>query len=135
MRGGAIMGRQVPFWEAVVGFCRWAPVFKRLQTPMRVETANPLGNQDPGSRQAPWEDPCFQTRRTDILKCEAAKPPATSKGLTGGSDEADRSGKWVSFVKFLDLIASFLFFPSLLPLSPDSSSLSYNFCNSRGLSP
>lgn len=116
------------------GFCRRAPMFKRLQTPMRVETANPLGNQDPGSRQAPWEDPRFQAQRTDILKCEAAKPPATSKGLTGGSDEADRSRKWVSFVKFLDLIASFLF-PSLLPLSPDSSSLSYNFSRSQGLAP
>lgn len=113
---GAMMGRRLPFGEAAVGFCRRAPLFKRLQTPMRVETANPLGNQDPGSRQAPWEDPCFQAQRTDILKCEAAEPPATSKGLTGGSDEADRSRKWVSFVKFLDLIASFLF-PSILPAS------------------
>lgn len=100
---------------------------------MRVETANPLGNQGPGSRQAPWEDPHFEAQRTDILKCEAAKPPATSKGLIGGSDETDREGKWVSFVKFLDLIAPFLS-PPPLPSSPDSSSLSHNFCNSRGIS-
>lgn len=57
---GAVMGSRVPFWEAAVGFfCRRARLFKRSQTPMRVETANPLGNQDPGSRQAPWEDPPF----------------------------------------------------------------------------
>lgn len=84
---------------------------------MRVETANPLGNQGPGSRQAPWEDPHFEAQRTDILKCEAAKPPATSKGLIGGSDETDREGKWVSFVKLLDLIAPFLFPPPLAFLS------------------
>lgn len=60
---GAVMGSRVPFWEAAAGsfffFCRRARLFKRSQTPMRVETANPLGNQDPGSRQAPWEDPPF----------------------------------------------------------------------------
>lgn len=75
---------------------------------MRDETANPLGNQGPGSRQAPWKDSHFQEQRTDILKCEVAKPPATSKGLIRGSDETDRDGKQVSFVRFLDLIAPFL---------------------------
>lgn len=72
-------------------------------------------------------------QRSDILKCEAAKAPATSKGLIWSSDEIDRDGKWVSFVKFLDLIAPFLL---ILPLSfsPDSSSLCHNFRKCLGIS-
>lgn len=113
---GAVMGSQVPFWEAAVGFfvggldclnVRRRPCVSRLPILWEIRTREAV--------RLPGKIPRFQAQRTDILKCEAAEPPATSKGLTGGSDEADRSGKWVSFVKFSDLIASFLL-PSLLPL-------------------
>lgn len=36
-----------------------AQLFKCLQTFMRDKTANPLGNQGAGSRQAPCKDPHF----------------------------------------------------------------------------
>lgn len=77
------------------------------------------------------------SKDSDNLKCEAAKPPATTKGLIWGSEETDRDGKWASFVKFLDHSATFLLLLRLsfsLPFSPDSSSLSYNFWRCLGIS-
>lgn len=64
-------------------------LFKRSQTPMRVKIANPLGNHAREAVRLPGKILRFWARGSDILKCEAAKLPATSRDLIRRPYETD----------------------------------------------